>query len=254
MKYVVKELKENVNVTPHHPGKEFLKLAGWVVGGLIVLYLLLGVLVSVLAPQVSPRVEIAMGNLFNQHLCSQPVPKETGELQAILEGFEPHLSHDDRRLEYRVCVTRDSQVNAIALPGGTIVVYTGLLDKISSQNEIAFVLAHELGHFHYRHHLKGMGRALVAMFLSITLLGENSQATDIIFKTIGQVEMKFSRSQEKAADLFAVELLKKTYGNADGAAAFMKKLAAREERWRLFYYFSTHPHPAERLEYLRKAF
>lgn len=253
MKYVAKELKENVNVTPHHPGKEFLKLTGWLVGGLIVLYLLLGVLVNVLAPQVSPRVEVAMGNIFNKHLCSQPLEKESGELQAVIENFEPHLSRDDKRLNYHVCVVKDSQVNAIALPGGTIVVYSGLLDQVSSQEETAFVLAHEIGHFHYRHHLKGMGRALMALFLSVTLLGENSQATDFTFKTIGQVEMKFSRSQEKAADLFAVELLKKTYGNAGGAAAFMKKLSAQEERWKLLYYFSTHPHPSERLEYLQKA-
>jgi predicted Zn-dependent protease len=145
-------------------------------------------------------------------------------------------------------------VNAIAVPGGTIVVLSGLLDKVDSRAEIAFVLAHELGHFHHRDHLKGLGRALVALVLvlSVTILGEDSPAAEFIFNSLGQVEMKFSRDQERAADLFAVNLLKKCYGSADGALDFMRKLARQEKRWKLFYYFSSHPHPGDRLEYMKK--
>lgn len=219
---------------------------------MIVLYLLLGVLVSAMAPHFSPSVEKAMGKLFADSLCPLPIKEKSAELQEIMDGFAPYLSPDDRRLDYRVCVTSDPTVNALAVPGGMVVVFSGLLDKVTSPNEIAFVLAHELGHFHHRDHLKGLGRALVAVFLSITILGEDSGATRFLINSIGQVENKFSRNQEKAADLYAVNLLKKCYGSADGAVSFMEKLAKDEKRTKLLYYFASHPHPSDRLEHIKK--
>lgn len=223
MKYRPKELKENVNVTPGSPLKDFIKLLAWIAGSLVVLYIVLGFVVTLTAPHISPGVETAMGKLFEGHFCALEVKEKSAEMQKVMDRFKPFLSLDDLRLDYRVCVTRNPQVNAIAVPGGTVVVFSGLLDKVDSQKEIAFVLAHELGHFHHRDHLKGMGRALVALVLSVTILGENSAATRFIFNTIGQVEMKFSRSQEKAADLFAVDLLIKCYGNAEGAPGVYEK-------------------------------
>jgi Zn-dependent protease with chaperone function len=253
VKYIPGLVKENVNVTPGSPLKELLKLLLWIGGSLVVLYILLGFVVNLMAPRISPKVETAMGSLFKNHLCVHEIKKESGKLQKIMDGFKPFMTKEDRRLDYKVCVTRNSQVNAIAVPGGTVVVFSGLLDKVDSRDEISFVLAHELGHFHHRDHLKGMGRALVALVLSVTILGENSPATNFIFNSLVQVEMKFSRNQEKAADLFAVKLMKKCYGNADGALAFMKKLASEEKRRKLFYYFSSHPHPSDRLEYIKEA-
>jgi len=253
VKYIPGLVKENVNVTPGSPLKELLKLLLWIGGSLVVLYILLGFVVNLMAPRISPKVETAMGSLFKNHLCVHEIKKESGRLQEIMDGFKIFLTEDDRRLDYKVCVIRKSQVNALAIPGGMVVVFSGLLNKVDSQDEIAFVLAHELGHFHHRDHLKGIGRALVALVLSITILGENSSATNFIFNSLVQVEMKFSRNQEKAADLFAVNMLKKCYGNANGALVFMRKLASEEKRLKLFYYFSSHPHPSDRLEYIKKA-
>jgi Zn-dependent protease with chaperone function len=241
-----------VNVTPGSPPKEFFKFLAWIGGGLAVIYILLGFAVHLIAPHISPGVEKAIGRLFENYSCVEGERQESQKLQVIIDEFKPFLSKDDRRLDYRVCVAGNPRVNAIAVPGGTIAVFSGLLDKVDSRAEIAFVLAHELGHFHHRDHLKGLGRALVALVLSITILGEDSPAAKFIFNSIVQVEMKFSRNQERAADLFAVNLLKKCCGNADGALALMRKLAREEKRWKLFYYFSSHPHPADRLEYMKK--
>lgn len=251
MKYSPKLLKKNVNVIPGSHLREFFKMLAWIGGSLIILYILLGFAVTLMAPHISPNVETAMGKLFKNYLCIHEVKTESAKLQKIMDEFRPFLTKDDRRLNYKVCVTPDPHVNAIAVPGGMVVVFSGLLNRVDSQDEIAFVLAHELGHFHHRDHLKGLGRALVALFLSVTILGENSAATNFIFNSIGQVEMKFSRSQEKAADLYAIKLLEKCYGSANGAVAFMQKLAMDEKRWKFFYYFSSHPHPSDRLKYIK---
>lgn len=243
----------NVNITPGHPLKDLLRLLTIILGVLILTYILLGFAVDLAAPYISPELEKSLGRLFQSHFTAAEMPKKSEQLQTLLDTFLPALTPDDRRLQYRVSVTRDNRVNALAVPGGLVVVYSGLLDKIDADDEIAFVLAHELGHFHYRHHLKALGRSLLLMILSIAVLGENSSATQFISASLYQVQMKFSRSQEKAADLFALSLLKKCHGSVDGALGFMEKLAQQKNSWQVLYYFASHPHPQKRLEYIRKA-
>ncbi|MCP5054038.1 MAG: M48 family metallopeptidase [bacterium] len=254
MKFKPKQLDEdiNVNVSRGSPLKEFFKLLAWVVGSLILLYLLLGLVVTWMAPHISPKVEKAIGRLFANFLCTSENEKKSAELQTIIDEFRPFFTPGDRRLTYRVCVDSGKQVNAIAVPGGMMVVFSGLLDKVEERNEIAFVLAHELGHYHHRHHLKSLGRGLVALVLSIAITGENSSATNFVFNSINQLEMKFSRNQEKAADLYAIDLLKKCYGNIDGALSFMEKMIINETRGKFLYYFASHPHPKYRLEYIKE--
>ncbi|MCP4154745.1 MAG: M48 family metallopeptidase, partial [bacterium] len=248
VKFVPKEIKENVNVSHNHPLKEMAKLATGILAVVLVIYILLGFAAALIAPHVSADVEIAMGKIFKKQFTLYNMHDETVKLQKIMDRFKPFLSKEDRRLDYKVFATLDERVNALALPGGTMVVFSGLLNKVKTDNEIAFVLAHELGHFHNRDHLKVMGRALVGITLSIAIFGDGSSAAKLISNAVFQVEMKFSQGQERAADSFAVNLMKKAFGNADGAMAFMKKLAEENSGWEVLYYFSSHPHPKERLK------
>jgi predicted Zn-dependent protease len=244
----------NVNVTPGHPLKDVLRMLAIILGVLVLIYILLGFAVDLVAPHISPEMEKSLGRLFQSQFIAQKMPQKSKQLQTLLNNFLPALTPDDRRLEYQVNVIRDDTVNAVALPGGMVVVFSGLLDKMDSNEEVAFVLAHELGHFHHRHHLRSLGRSLLTMIFSIAVLGENSSATQFIAASFYQMQMKYSRNQEKAADLFALNLLKKCYGSVDGALKFMEKQVLREKSSLAFYYFSSHPHPQQRLEYIRKAF
>ncbi len=247
------DLNANVNVSPDHPLKDLLRLVASILGIVLVIYLLLGFAVDLLVPHLSSGLEKSLGRLFQSQFITTAIPEKSKSLQVIMDKFSSVLTPDDRRLEYRVCVIQENTVNAVAIPGGMVVVFSGLLDKIATNDEIAFVLAHELGHFHYRHHLKAMGRSLLAMLFSVAVLGENSSASQFIVGSLYQMEMKFSRAQEKAADLYALNLLKKCYGSVAGALKFMEKQAREENAWQFFYYFASHPHPQQRLEYMREA-
>ncbi|MCP4213194.1 MAG: M48 family metallopeptidase [bacterium] len=254
IEFVPKELKENVNVSKGHPLKEALKLTGIILGLLLAIYLVLGFVVDLMVPHISPEVEISIGRHFKTALFSHESESKdrSAELQKIMDSFAPYMDTVDERLDYKIAVIDNSQVNAVALPGGLIVVFSGLLDKVTSKKEIAFVLAHELGHFHHRDHLKGLGRSLVMLTMTTLILGNDSSASNFISNSVMQLEMKFSRDQEKAADLFAVDLMRKRFGNADGAVAFMKKMVTESSDWKLLYYFSTHPHPSSRREYIEE--
>lgn len=223
----------------------------WILGSLVILYFLLGLLVNLIVPHLSPKLEISLGDFFKKQILTSENHKRNGEMMEILEGFLPLLSAEDRRFDYRVYVDESDVVNAVALPGGNIVVFSGLLDKIESTHEIAFVLAHELGHYHNRDHLKVMGRSLLMVILSIALSGHGSSATNFFLNSINFMQIRYSRGQEKKADLFALDLLMRRYGHAEGAVKFMEKLVVKNKTWKLLYYFATHPHPQTRLKYIK---
>lgn len=243
---------KNPDEKPYSVIREFGPMVMVIIGVIVGIYLLLGLVVNLVVPHLPVGLEKSLGNLVQSQFPYPEIPDKSAQLQRLLDKFAPSLTADDRRLTYRVQVVQEDMVNAVAIPGGSIIVFSGLLDKVATADEIAFVLAHELGHFHYRHHLKGIGRSLLTMIISIAILGENSSISHMLVASFHQMEMKYSRSQEKEADLYALNLLKTCYGSAEGALRFMEKLARQDKTWQVLYYFASHPHPQDRLDYMKE--
>jgi Zn-dependent protease with chaperone function len=125
-------------------------------------------------------------------------------------------------------VVDDPSPNAFALPGGWIIVTTGLLDRIRTENELAFVLGHELGHFRNRDHLRGLGRGVAWGIVSATLgLGDGAAST--LARVAGGLSNRhFDRDQESDADEVGLELLEAEYGHVGGATAVFTTVLAEE--------------------------
>ena len=235
--YVARELKGNVNVSPRHPLKEAAKLLAGILAIVAVVYVLLGVAVEALVAFVPDQLESRLAGVFKDNLprkavaAAIPAQKLTDEL-AALAGLKDH---------YVTYLAPEEDANALALPGGIIVIFSGLEKKLHYEDELAFVLAHELGHFKNRDHLRSLGRALVVFMISAVLLGDNNQATQSISQWLAGSENSFSRRQEAAADLFALELVRKKYGHCAGAVSFMKRSEEFEKIPPFLALFSTHP-------------
>ncbi|MDD5260025.1 MAG: M48 family metallopeptidase, partial [bacterium] len=150
--------------------------------------------------------------------------------------------------EYKVYVQENPQANAIALPAGNIVVFSGLIKEVKSENEMAMVLAHELGHFRHRDHLRGMGRQLLLLLIASAFLRNDASSSNVLLSSINNLQMRFSQGQERAADQYGLDLLNKTYGHASGATDFFAKMARRDDWPKFMYFFSTHPYPASRIQ------
>ncbi len=226
-------------------------LLGGFLGLILAIYLILGFAIQLLVPYCPAGIERGLGKLFGQSLYQEELTEETARVQLILDGLTSALSDDDRRLEYRVRVENNPAVNAIALPGGTILVYSGLINEVDSDDELAFVLGHELGHFHNRDHLKGLGRGLAMLIISLPFASSDGLISGFISDQISNLEMQFSQSQEHQADLFGLRLIAAQGKNLDGALNFMQDMADENKTPRLAYYFATHPHPEERLDLLK---
>jgi len=226
-------------------------LAGGLLTIVLVLYLLLGFAVEMLIPRISPRFEQKLANSLLPVTMGKKVDVEkTGKLQSLLDHLQEHCAG----LPYHctVKVVDSARVNALAAPGGTIIVFSGLLDRLSSENELAFVLSHEMGHFLHRDHLRGLGRGLVFMAISTALFGPHNQANRLAARFLNLTELRFSRQQETAADHFALDVLHCAYGHVGGALAFFTKLASTKQGGHVrISFFSSHPLFPERICNLR---
>lgn len=252
MKYSAKEIKDNVNVTAESPIKGFLDLLGRIVVVLLLVYLVLGVAVDYIAPRLSVDAEIKIGKLYAAALERKGKLNTEEKIQVVVDDLLKHSAFLPE-FKYKVYVLDSKDENALALPGGRILILSGLLNNVKSQNELAMILAHELGHFSNRDHLKGIGRGLVFLTLSTLAFGADSSVSRLIADTINSVERSFSQAQEKTADLYALDLLNKTYGHAGGAVDFYRRMADKEKYARFLYVFSTHPRMKDRLNLLNEA-
>lgn len=158
-----------------------------------------------------------------------------------------------RDLVYTFKVLRGREVNAISLPGGFIYATEGLLRFVQSDHELAFVMAHEVGHVAARHHVAILERHFWLAIITRLLTGgdpSSGQIADIVrfFLTRG-----FSREAEFEADDLGVTYAHRAGYDAAAGLAFMQRLRAAEGRdpGQFEVLFRTHPGLADRMQRVR---
>ena len=244
MKYIPREPAEGINVSDTHPLAE----AGVLVVGVSLIFgigaTVLFFLVDLLVALVSVETE---AELFDSWLPEDIAPIETEDERhaAVSELLGRLVEHiDDTPYTFRIAIDATDEPNAMAFPGGLIVVTQGLLNSVESENELAFVLAHELGHFENRDHLRMLGRAVLFSVFVQSVIGGDGLA-------IGVTDLAsrgFSRGQESEADATALALLHREYGHVADATAFFQRLQTSGSNLsRVAAYASTHPAPATRV-------
>jgi predicted Zn-dependent protease len=250
MKFTPRRPETNVNVSPTSPVKEFVLLTGGLVAIAVGAYFLLGVAVNLVAPRLSVD--------FEKKLATALMPKigqdlEFKEREAYLQAIVDRMQRCARLpYEFKVHYDRAAQFNAVALPGGHIIVFGGLFSAAEAENELAFVLAHEMGHYANRDHLKAMGRGLVEMAISSALFGADSGLSGVIGSGLNLTELSFSREQETDADAYALATINCAYGHINGALQFMGKFPAEADPGEIGHYFSSHPEVRRRIGHLEE--
>jgi len=246
---------DSVNVSRTHPVREALVLVAAIAGIGAALFAAIALVVDQVVPRMPPRLERWIFD--GSWLPHTEPPGEDGGVDpravAVDELLARLAAHwPDAPYEFRAVVLEEPEPNAMAFPGGLIVVTSGLLEQVASENELAFVLGHELGHFRNRDHLRGLGRG-VAFGLAMAALGWGGGGTARLATLAGLLAgREFERDQELDADGFGLELVDAEYGHVAGAADFFQRLpepSSGVER-RIASYLSTHPLNADRIEAL----
>lgn len=256
MKYTPREIVHEVNITPVHPLVNFGYLIGTVVAAGVALYAGLGVIGAQIAARIGPKTEAKIGEVLFERLFVGTDVIEEGAQYNYTRSLAESLVSDDlrQRPKLQVHILDEPIPNAMVIPGGHVFVTTGLLEDIETENELAFVLAHELGHFDNRDTLRGLGRSLV--FLSLhSLLGLSGvQLPPMLTGSVNLADLHYSRDQEQQADVYAFEIMHERYGHVDHALDFFERLNEQELDLgvadRLLEWQSTHPLTESRIDYL----
>lgn len=256
MKYVPKEIKTEVNVSKTHPLMNFAYLLGTVVGVTLGIYIVLGFAVDWVVPRLNRETEVRIGQTLSPMVVGQlggtAIADDTRI--AYLESLSRSLLPPEQQ-DYPITINLvDSPiVNAAALAGGQLFVTTAFLESVQSENELAFVLAHELGHLEARDALKGMGRGLVVLAGSTLLNIGVGETSGIVNHTINLKELDYSRDQEEVADRYGLAATIRRYGHGGHSLDFFVRLAAEDgDRLRISEYFTTHPLTRDRITALEK--
>ncbi|MGE5516320.1 MAG: M48 family metallopeptidase [Bacteroidota bacterium] len=183
---------------------------------------------------------LADGLEKNWGTCRQPASEAALHLLSdrIAAGLDP------AQRPRRVVVVKQDDQNAIALPGGTVMVFSGLLKEAQDPGELAGVLAHEFTHLRLRHPTAGMIRAVGVGTAVMLLTGDSSGvlASGAAMAMAGA----YSREDEAAADRGAVDLLTRAGMDSDGLSAFFRRLASEPNH--MPEWLSTHPDTLARAE------
>lgn len=246
MRFVARQPREGINVSETHPLAEAGVLIAGLTAILVGIALLLIALVEVLLYFVSAEKEAAIfSNWMPEDLIT--VSSEDERLhatQALVNRLAVHWP--DTPYDFRVVIEDSELANAMALPGGLIVVTRGLLDQVESENELAFVLGHELGHFRNRDQLRALGR-VVALSLFLTAVTGNDVA-GIGIKAADLTLRGFSRKQESRADEYGLAIVNAEYGHVNEAWHLFERWGIRDDSISgLAAYFSTHPGTGDRI-------
>ncbi len=174
----------------------------------------------------------------------------TKAVRAILDRVVAAGPRPD--LAVKLTVIDAPAVNAFALPGGYLVVYTGLLRDAADPAEVASVLAHELGHVTRRHGLHRLARSAGIVLVVDTLLGDVAGLLGAAreFFTLAAVN-NYSRAQEEEADAEAVRTLHAAGIDPRAGRAFFSRLAKQTKNPlddRALAWISTHPSHQARVE------
>jgi Zn-dependent protease with chaperone function len=225
---------------------------GFIVGLGLFLWFGTDVIVEWAVARVPVEWERKLGEAaYQDFLSGQTVLKEGASVAALREMTQrlaDKISNNPYKFE--VSVVQSPVVNAFALPGGYIVVFTGLVKKAESGEEVAGVLSHELNHVLQRHGLERIVKTLGLAAVVTILLGDQSGLIGLAKELSVQLAtLRFSRDQETEADLTGIRLLHEARIAPDGMIRFFERLSEKD-RQRLEL-FSTHPMSAARAERLK---
>ncbi len=251
MKFTPRLPEKNVNVTPTSPLRDFFVLLTGLLAIVVGVYVLLGFAVDLIVPRISPATEQKLAGYFSNMWKSSASDSEKSQsVQKLLNTMQEGCIEMPYSLV--VHVSENPLLNAVALPGGNIVIFSGLLEKLESENELSFVLAHETGHFVNRDHLRGLGRLMIFMTISAVVFGTDSSVGNFLAQWLNITEMSFSRSQESKADKYALDVLNCVFGHVGGATDFFEKISKEERTGFMSHYLSTHPESRKRISSLKE--
>lgn len=224
--------------------------------------------------QLVSESEVLTSSLSQYASYMQTATKSTNTVQAaqvtrvgqkIAQATEAYLKANNLESEisnfsWEFNLVQDNQLNAFCMPGGKIVVYEGIMQLISSDDELAVVLGHEVAHAVAKHSNERMSQQVLSQYGSQILgaaLADKSALVQVVANQVYGlgaqygVALPFSRKHESEADYMGLVLMTMAGYNPDVAVTFWQKMADSGSG-QTPEFMSTHPSDAHRISDIQK--
>jgi Zn-dependent protease with chaperone function len=225
------------------------------------------------APPAATPKEIELGDKATKQMDKDTTikildPKKDATTQALydkLNAMAAKLGKASGRpeIKYTVKVIDSKELNAFTLPNGNLYFYSGLLDTLYSDDEIAAVMAHEIGHNVCMHALRGASKSRKFSLLNLAVLlaalggGGKDAGAAVMFSQYLSVGLlnQYSEEFESEADIVGVAELIKTGYNPSAMVTVMKRFAVEDQRHPAINpgIFQDHPEPTDRADAITAA-
>lgn len=246
----------NHNISKTHPLAELTKLLLGLGAVLLVCFFCLGIVTDYLVERHYDSLYSLFKkspNLFVSSMKLQLEPPSSLDSIRVKSVFDKLVSSSQLKdRDYQVYVANSAEFNAYAFPGGHIVVLSGLLNAIESDQELAFVLGHEIAHQENKDSFRALGRSLALLTISAFLSGSDSTASGMFAEISNFANSRYSQAQEQAADELGLELLRGAYPNTSGAIEFLERAESRELGFEKYILRRSHPLTKDRIKNVRK--
>lgn len=243
LKYNPNLPKQNNNISHEKPFQEFFLFFLSVIVFLFIAYKCLDFLIDIGIDNLSPTLEKKLFSTIGDKLFEDY--KADKNIQNLVNGLSKCA---DISYPLKARVKLSKQLNAFAFPGGQIVIFSSLINSSKSQNGLAFILAHEIGHFKNRDHLRMLGKSMLFSLLISSISNSSLDASLSPLTTVAQ--MKYSRLHETQADTIGLDILNCYYGHVGGAMEFFNSITKYGKNSIIAKYFASHPPTIDRIKNL----
>ncbi|MGH7399429.1 MAG: M48 family metallopeptidase [Candidatus Rokuibacteriota bacterium] len=256
------EAAPDVGLRFHDPRRRAARLkwtilaAGGVLAATVTIYLW-GI--PALAALATPHVPVAWEESVGRSAVAFLAPPEgrcgDAALGAAMDGIVGRLIAAGPPSPYtmRVYVVNRPVVNALAAPGGHVVIFRGLLERTRTPEELAGVMAHELQHILRRHTTRAVIQDVGTGLLLMALIGDVTGPLAYGLQTARALgDLRYSRRAEEEADREGLRMMMAARLDPEGMIAFFENIQEEEgARPDILTYLSSHPMPVERIARLR---
>jgi len=222
------------------------------------------------AEEITPQQEYFIGravagNILTTYKLYNGNPALTAYLNSICGAITVNSPRPDIYNGYHVAILDSDEINAFATSGGHILVTRGLINAASSEDMLAGVIAHEVGHIQLQHSIKAIKSSRITQALMVTgtsavgaAAGMNvNQLTDVFNESVGEIVQTmvsngYSQTQEYDADNKALSLMADAGYNPQGLIDMLNQLKAVQSK-SAGGFNKTHPSPDQRIANAQKS-
>ncbi len=223
--------------------------------------------------EINQEQEVVLGEQMTSIILGASTLHPDKNLQTYVNRVGQWVAMQSERtsLHFYFAVVDTQAINAFAMPGGYIIVTSGLIDLLDNEAELAAVLAHEIAHVNFKHHVKAIEKAQSATLLTDLALFagdvyqakegssdyyQNRAIAESLFNTTTTLYSKgLERDDEFHADSSAVTLLARSGYDPYAMAQVLQKLSVlNADDSNLQLLFNSHPHPTDRLSSIENTY